>query len=91
MTIVVLAVAGLIALALLLDNAPKIIREVADARALRDREGLYTREELVAGLLVAIERTDADVGGELAERLALTVLEDLDDGVIGPELKTPPS
>jgi DNA-binding transcriptional regulator YdaS (Cro superfamily) len=91
---VTLALCGLLAFVALLNEAPKIIRAWSDARLAviaRSTSGNYTAEEVAAAVLVAIERTDSDVGPELAERMALTVLEDLNDGVIGPELRRPPA
>lgn len=84
-----IVIGALIALAFILVEADSIIRALADYRLAgrRDLDGLVSTdvadEHIELAVYAAIRRADPELGPELVDRLAATVLEDLRDGVLG--------
>lgn len=87
--VALIAVAGVVALALV-EKTPAILAAIADVRIAgrRDLDGLMPIDEAIAevslGVQTAIRRADPTIPDELVERMAVTVIEDLRDGVLGP-------
>jgi hypothetical protein len=93
-TLAIIAVAGIVGVVLLslIEKAPAIVSAIADVRMAGDRslDGLVPADEVNAAALlvakVAIRRTDPDLNAELVDRMALTVVEDVADGMLNGEL-----